>query len=246
MAIGQSNMFSAPGSQGLGGNQQLAGVAQPTGSSDMLNPSLPLGQSFNQMQQSQMQMPQFGGIGSLAPERGFGIPPSFQPPMDGIGGPLGSPPGGFPTPPDMRFTPPWERPGIGGNPGGPPPVAPDMRFTPPWERPGFQPPGIGGPPSFQPPGIGMPPGGIGGMPPGFRPPGIGMPPGFRPPGIGMPPGFRPPGFPPGMGIPPGMGMGRPGGLRGIGGIGNIPPAGLIGNLPMFGNTPMPAVTDEVG
>ena len=133
MAIGQSNMFSAPGSQGLGGNQQLAGVAQPTGSSDMLNPSLPLGQSFNQMQQSQMQMPQFGGIGSLAPERGFGIPPSFQPPMDGIAGPRGSPPGGFPTPPDMRF-------------------------TPPWERPGFQPPGIGGPPSFQPPGIGMPPG----------------------------------------------------------------------------------------
>ena len=86
MAIGQSNMFSAPGSQGLGGNQQLAGVAQPTGSSDMLNPSLPLGQSFNQMQQSQMQMPPFGGIGSLAPGLGGGgVFPSFQPPR--IGGP---------------------------------------------------------------------------------------------------------------------------------------------------------------
>jgi len=222
MAIGQSNMFSAPGSQGLGGNQQLAGVAQPTGSSDMLNPSLPLGQSFNQMQQSQMQMPQFGGIGSLAPGLGGGsIYPSFQPPR--IGGPPSfQPPGGFPTPPDMRF-------------------------TPPWERPGFQPPGIGGPPSFQPPGIGMPPGGIGGMPrppgmpPGFQPPG--MPPGFRPPGIGMPPGMGRPDIPPflrdriaGIG----------GGLGGLGGIGNIPPAGLIGNIPMFGNTPMPAVTDEVG
>ena len=138
MAIGQSNMFSAPGSQGLGGNQQLAGVAQPTGSSDMLNPSLPLGQSFNQMQQSQMQMPQFGGIGSLAPGLGGGgVFPSFQPPR------IGGPPG-------------FQPPGIGGPPSFQPPggfpTAPDMRFTPPWERPGFQPPGIGGPPSFQFPG----------------------------------------------------------------------------------------------
>ena len=147
-------------------------------------------------------MPQFGGIGSLAPERGFGIPPSFQPPMDGIGGPLGSPPGGFPTPPDMRF-------------------------TPPWERPGFQPPGIGGPPSFQPPGIGMPPGGIGGMPPGFRPPGIGMPPGFRPPGF--PPGM---GIPPGMGMgrPGGLrGIGGIGNIPPAGLIGNLP---MFGNTPM--------------
>ena len=55
MAIGQSNMFSAPGDTQLGGNQQLAGASQPTAPSmGIFDTTAPVGQTMNQMQQSQL------------------------------------------------------------------------------------------------------------------------------------------------------------------------------------------------
>ena len=222
MAIGQSNMFSAPGDTQLGRNQQLSGVSQPTAPSmGMLDTTAPVGQTMNQMQQAQVQ-PQAQAYSSGQGLGGFNqFPPpfgGFQPPIQQ---PIQRPIGNFP-PPFGGFQPP----SIGFPPSGDPigfrPPNPIMNPTPPMMPPG------GG---FRPPSIGFPPGGIGGFPPSFRPPGFrppigglpSLPPNFRPPGFigrppifGRPPNFRPPGF---IGRPP---IGRP--PIGIGGLGKYTPA----------------------
>ena len=253
MAIGQSNMFSAPGDTQLGGNQQLSGVSQPTAPSmGMLDTTAPVGQTMNQMQQAQVQ-PQAQAYSSGQGLGGFN---QFPPPFGGFQPPsIGFPPySGF-RPPSIGFPPG----GIGG--------------VPPSFRPPGMPPGMGRPPI-------MPPGGgfeipdfvIGPdadrLPPGFRPPISGLPalpPNFRPPGFRppMPPNFRPPVggfFPPSIGFP---GIGRPpqggpqppnlGGLKGLLGLGPSFIRYGGSNLfdqqsatPMSGGTPMPSLTDEVG
>tara|TARA_Y100000356_G_scaffold107611_1_gene93732 strand:+ start:1337 stop:2164 length:828 start_codon:yes stop_codon:yes gene_type:complete len=275
MAIGQSNMFSAPGDTQLGGNQQLSGVSQPTAPSmGMLDTTAPVGQTMNQMQQAQVQ-PQaqayssgqgLGGFNQFPPPFGGFQPPiqqpiqrpigNFPPPFGGFRPPsIGFPPGGiggFPP----SFRPPGMPPGMGRPPIMPPGGGfeiPDFVIGPDADRlpPGFRPP-ISGlpalPPNFRPPGFRPP------MPPNFRPPG------FRPP---MPPNFRPPVggfFPPSIGFP---GIGRPpqggpqppnlGGLKGLLGLGPSFIRYGGSNLfdqqsatPMSGGTPMPSLTDEVG
>lgn len=63
MAIGQSNMFSAPGDTQLGGNEQLAGASQPKAPSmGIFDTTAPVGQTMNQMQQSQLSPGLFGGF----------------------------------------------------------------------------------------------------------------------------------------------------------------------------------------
>ena len=252
MAIGQSNMFSAPGDTQLGGNQQLSGVSQPTAPSmGMLDTTAPVGQTMNQMQQAQVQ-PQAQAYSSGQGLGGFNqFPPpfgGFQPPSIGFP-PSGDPIGFRPPNPIMNPTPPMMPPGGG--------------FRPPSI--GFPPGGIGRfPPSFRPPGFRPPIGGLPSLPPNFRPPGF-RPPVGRPPI--MPPGFRPPGFRPPVGgfFPPSIGfpgIGRPpqggpqppnlGGLKGLGILG-LGPSFIRYNLfdqqsatPMSGGTPMPSLTDEVG
>ena len=238
MAIGQSNMFSAPGDTQLGGNQQLAGVSQPTAPSmGMLDTAAPVGQTMNQMQQSQLSPTISNPITGQTIDQ-MGQP---QPQAQAFGGFNQFPPfGGF-RPPSIGF-PSIRRPN---------PTIPGGGFRPPSI--GFPPGGIGGfPPSFRPPGMPpgmgrppiMPPGGgfeipdfvIGPdadrLPPGFRPPNF-RPPGFRPPIGGLPslpPNFRPPGFRPPVGRPPIFGrppfFGRPPSMPpiGIGGLGRLPPA----------------------
>ena len=266
MAIGQSNMFSAPGDTQLGGNEQLAGASQPKAPSmGIFDTTAPVGQTMNQMQQSQLSPGLFGGFSerdkqaqlraASDPSSMFFDPRRSTPPM--------IPPSGIRNPFTGQIIgqPPMMPPsGIGGlRPppfGGFRPTNPIMNPTPPMMPPG----GIGGfPPSFRPPG--MPPG-IGRppiMPPGMgrppiMPPGIGRPPGMPPGGIGgFPPSFRPPsiGRPPIFGRPPIM---PPGGIRNpftgqiIGrglGLGS-PIMAMDSETPMLGGTPMPPITDEVG
>ena len=256
MAIGQSNMFSAPGDTQLGGNQQLAGASQPTAPSmGIFDTTAPVGQTMNQMQQSQLSPGLFGGfsdpnrsrdLSSVSdPSSMFFDPRRSTPPMmppSGIGGLRPPPFGGFrPTNPIMNPTPPMMPPGgefippsIGFPPGGIGGFPPSFRppGMPP-SMPPIMPPGMGRPPGM-PPGMGrppgMPPGGIGGFPPNFRPPIFGRPP-------VMPPNFRPPifGRPPIM--PPNIG-------RGLGLISPI--MAMDSATPMSGGTPMPSLTDEVG
>ena len=245
MAIGQSNMFSAPGDTQLGGNQQLSGVSQPTAPSmGMLDTTAPVGQTMNQMQQAQAQVQPQPQAQAYSSGQGLGGFNQFPPPFGGFRPPsIGFPPGG-----------------IGG-------------FPPSFRPPGM-PPGMGRPP-IMPPGGGfeIPDFVIGPdadrLPPGFRPP-VGRPPvgGFPPPSIGFPIGRPPvgglPSLPPIFGRPPGIGrppvIDRPpvGGAAPIGrlplfGLGALGPAILGSNLfrqqsatPMSGGTPMPSLTDEVG
>ena len=184
MAIGQSNMFSAPGDTQLGGNQQLAGASQPTAPSmGIFDTTAPVGQTMNQMQQSQLSPGLFGGfsdpnrsrdLSSVSdPSSMFFDPRRSTPPMmppSGIGGLRPPPFGGFR------------------------PTNPIMNPTPPMMPPGGE---------FIPPSIGFPPGGIGGFPPSFRPPIFGrppvMPPNFRPPIFGRPP-VMPPNIGRGLGL----------------------------------------------
>ena len=254
MAIGQSNMFSAPGDTQLGGNEQLAGASQPKAPSmGIFDTTAPVGQTMNQMQQSQLSPGLFGGfsdpnrsrdLSSVSdPSSMFFDPRRSTPPM--------MPPSGIRNP----FT---------GQIIGQPPMMPPSGIG------GLRPPPFGGfrPPSpiMNPTPPIMPPGGIGGFPPSFRPPGMppGMPPSMGRPPI-MPPGIgRPPGMPPGIGRPPGMPPGGIGGFppsfrppifgrppmmppnigRGLG-LGS-PIMAMDSETPMLGGTPMPPITDEVG
>ena len=115
---------------------------------------------MNQMGQSQMQTPLFGGgIGSLAPPMmppniGYGPPPTWSPGF--------RPPGGGFPPPSIGLPPG----GIGGLPR-PPMMPPDRGYGPPptWS-PGFRPPGIGGseiPPFLRDRIAGIGGGGLGGL-----------------------------------------------------------------------------------
>ena len=236
MAIGQSNMFSAPGDTQLGGNQQLAGASQPTAPSmGIFDTTAPVGQTMNQMQQSQLSPTISNPITGQTIDQ-MGQP---QPQAQAFGLGLGL--GGFNQfPPFGGFRPPIQQPiqqPIGNFPppfvGFQPPVSPTPDEIPPNPIGNF-------PPGFRPTPPMMPPGGIGGFPPSFRPPGfrppifgrppIGGPPIFGRPPIGRPPIGRPPqpllpyqpiGRPPIFGRPP-IGIGRP--PIGIGGLGRLPPA----------------------
>ena len=250
MAIGQSNMFSAPGDTQLGGNQQLAGASQPTAPSmGIFDTTAPVGQTMNQMQQSQLSPTISNPITGQTIDQ-MGQP---QPQAQAFGLGLGL--GGFNQfPPFGGFRPPIQQPiqqPIGNFPppfvGFQPPVSPTPDEIPPNPIGNF-------PPGFRPTPPMMPPGGIGGFPPSFRPPG------FRPPIFGRPPigigglGRLPPALIEAItgGRPIGIGA-QPPNLGGIAGLGRGPAifggSNLFNQLsatPMSGGTPMPSLTDEVG